>query len=87
MSADPLGASRARAARPGGELALGEVVTAVEYDIVGQRDGRFAQVRSAVATIDLARTDVNTFAHVNREITRHVTEGVNLGGSVCVVVR
>ena len=35
MSADLLRASRARAAGPGHELALGEVVTAVEYDVVG----------------------------------------------------
>ena len=44
----------------------------MEYDIVGEREGRFAQVRSAIATIDLARTDVDNFAQVNRGVTWHV---------------
>ena len=69
---DPLGASRARGAGPGHQFALGEVVTAVEYDVVGQRDGRFAQVRSAIATAKEVRAELESAARVNPDITWHV---------------
>lgn len=74
MSADPLGASRARAAGPGGNLALGRVVTGVEYDIVGERAERFAQRRAAVTSLEDVRADVASFAWVNPDITWHVIE-------------
>lgn len=67
-----MGASRARVAGPGHELALGEAVTAVEYDIVGEREGRFAQVRTAITDIEEVRTEVESAARVNPDITWHV---------------
>lgn len=70
--ADPLGASRARGAGPGYELALGAVVTAVEYDVVGERGGRYAQVRSGIATVEEVRAEVEAFTGVNPDITWHV---------------
>ena len=69
---DPLGASRARAAGPGHELALGEVVSCVEYDIVGEQGGRWAQVRSAIATAKEVRAELEGFAWANPGITWHI---------------
>lgn len=69
---DPLKASRSRRAGPGTEFALGEVVAAMEYDIVGEQGGRWAQVRSGITTIEEVRAELESFAWVNPAITWHV---------------
>ena len=69
---DPLGASRARRAGPGDHLALGEVVSCVEYDVVGEQRGRWAQVRSGIATAKEVRAELESAARVNPDITWHV---------------
>lgn len=52
MSApDPTGASPARASGPSERLKVGQVVTAVVYDIVGERGGRFAQRRAGICDL------------------------------------
>ena len=71
-SPDPRGASRARAAGPGSSLSISEVVTSVEYDIVGEREGRFAQVRNGVCDIDDVHTEVERFTRANTGSTWHV---------------
>lgn len=70
--ADPLGASRARGAGPGDHLVLGEVVSRVEYDVVGERGERWAQVRSGIATLQEVRSTLEDFRLVNPGITWHV---------------
>lgn len=71
-AADLLGASRARRAGPGDHLALGEVVSCVEYDVVGEQGGRWAQVRSGIETTQEVRAELEAFTGVNPAITWHV---------------
>lgn len=44
----------------------------VEYDVVGERDGRWAQVRGGITTADEAHTTVEPFAWVNPDISWHI---------------
>ena len=44
----------------------------MEYDIVGEQRGRWAQVRSGIKTIEEVRAELEAFTGVNPDITWHV---------------
>lgn len=71
-AADPTGASRRRAAGPGDHLHLAGVVQSVVYDIVGERDGRWAQRGAGITTLEEVRAEVEMFAWSNPAVTWHV---------------
>lgn len=73
MSAPDHGAtSRRRAAGPAQHLELASVVETVVYDVVGEREGRWAQVRAGITSLEEVRADVEMFTWSNPAVTWHV---------------